>query len=97
MTLQGCLSEVKDFFVRRLYIFGIVAIVIGVIQVWSIYAYELSVMLMFIDTNNDDRCYKSQLMTTEIMLILPWHRVNIQTVMSKKSLVVQFIALASFL
>jgi len=33
LMLQGCLSEVKSFFLRKLYIFGIVAIVIGVIQV----------------------------------------------------------------
>jgi len=32
--LQGCLNEVKSFFLRKLYVFGIVAIVIGVIQVW---------------------------------------------------------------
>jgi len=35
LSLQGCLNEVKSFILHRLYIFGIVAIVLGVIQVWS--------------------------------------------------------------
>jgi len=33
LLLQGCLDEVKSFFLRKLYIFGIVAIVVGVVQV----------------------------------------------------------------